>query len=431
MVQLIIDHATNKIMGYNSIIPQDKTDIVLVSELELKQFSNQNNLYYEDGKIVEKEVLDDDYQELQKIDETEKEFKHAVDNEQKIFMDNILAGKSIEEAASITKTNREQLENAKRVREQFDKKYYEKRMRNIIQKFEKEEESIEYKYFLSILTAVRDENEYLEEWINYHVENLGVEHFYIYDNESVDSVQEYLESINYKYLDKVTVISWETSAHTQQDTCNDWLQNYGSETKWFICMDVDEFIKIKEGQDKTLIEFLNENSSYSSIKCKWKHFTANGRVEKTPEPVMERFTTETDWNDWRNGGKYFAQSNRISSFISYVPQVRLNMETLDFNSQIITDFYQLNHYFTKSYEEYLEKIHRGSVNPGFMRKYQEFFEINPDMNHLNTGETFMQHYGHNINFIKEKTDETVNITEEEKIEEFIEKEKPESEPLNE
>ena len=60
---------------------------------------------------------------------------------------------------------------------------------------------------------------------------------------------------------------------------------------------------------------------------------------------MERFTVETDWSDWKQGGKYFAQSNRVSHFISYVPQVRLNMQTLDFNSQLVSDFYQLNHYF--------------------------------------------------------------------------------------
>ena len=92
-------------------------------------------------------------------------------------------------------------------------------------------------------------------------------------------------------------------------------------------------------------------------------------------------------------GKYFAQSNRISHFISYVPQVRMLAKTLDFNNEIISDFYQLNHYFTKSYEEYLEKINRGSVNPNYMRKYQEFFEVNPDMEYLNTGESFKQGYG--------------------------------------
>lgn len=391
MLQLIIDYSTNKIMGYNSVIPHDTTDLVLIQDNELNQFSSLNNLYFEDGKIIEKTEIDINEQELQEINAAEREFQYAVNNEQKIFMDNILAGKTIEEATAITKANREQLNNAKRLREEFDKKHYAQKMQNLIQKFEKEEQERNEKYFLSILTAVRDENEYLKEWLDYHI-SMGVDHFYIYDNESIAPIYEYLQSIEYEHIDRVTVIPWKTTVYTQQDTCNHWLKTYGEETKWFICMDVDEFVKIKEGQDKTLIEFLNDNSAYSSIKCKWKHFTADGRVEKTDEPVMERFTTETDWSDWKQGGKYFAQSNRVSHFISYVPQVRLNMQTLDFNSQIISDFYQLNHYFTKSYEEYLEKLRRGSVNPNFMRKYQEFFEVNPDMAYLNTGEMTMQMY---------------------------------------
>ena len=267
----------------------------------------------------------------------------------------------------------------------------EKRTKNIIQKFANEELEIINEHFLSIVTTIRDENEYLEEWLNYHIEVIGVDHFYIYDNESIEPIQDFLININYKYLDRVTVIPWETSEHTQQDTCNHWLKLYSSETKWFICMDVDEFIKLKT--NKSLKDFLIDNSSYSNILCGWKHYTANGLVEKTDTPVLKRFTVETDWSDWKKGGKYFAQSNRISHFISYVPQTRFNMETLPYWDSETQNFFQLNHYFTKSYEEYLEKIRRGSVNPNFMRRYQEFFEINPDMSYLNTGEHTLQKYG--------------------------------------
>lgn len=259
------------------------------------------------------------------------------------------------------------------------------------------------KYFLSVLTAVRDENEYLKEWLDYHI-SIGVEHFYIYDNESAEPIQKYLEDIQYEQLGKVTVIPWKTSTHTQQDTCNHWLTTYGKETIWFICMDIDEFVKIKEGQNRTLIEFLNDNSTYGSLKCKWKHFTADGRVNKTSEPVMERFKTETTWSDWKQGGKYFAQSDKVGHFISYVPQVMPNIPVVDFDNKIINDFYQLNHYYTRSYEEYIQKIKRGSVNPNFMRRYQEFFEVNPDMAYLNTGKHIQQFYGtpEEVNFqIKE------------------------------
>lgn len=394
MVQLIIDYSTNRVLGYNMAIPELTTDLVLVDDEEIENFRNIDSssaLYYENGQLVKKE-LDPLNKKIQEINDEEFNIRVNVENEQKIFMDNILSGKTMEEASAIARLNREKLENIRNLRKDIYQKIEERKAENIVNLFKEEEKLMTNKYFLSIITCVRDENDYIEEWITYHVEKMNVEHFYIYDNESTLPLRDYLESVNYKYLDKLTIIEWETTEHTQQDTCNHWLANYKAETKWFICMDVDEFIKIKDNS-KTLTEYLYDNSQFSSIKCKWKHYTANGHVKKTFEPVMERFTVETDWNDHKDGGKYFAQSNRISSFVSYVPQSRLYTRGLEQGSIHTVDFFQLNHYFTKSYDEWMTKINRGSVNPNYMRKYQEFFEINPDMDYLNTGEIYEQGYG--------------------------------------
>ena len=395
MVQLMVDEVTGKILGFNTIIPTITKDLILIEDEEFKKLQKEQdfqNLYYEDGKIVEKEENDAANEEIKELEKQEFLYREKVEKEQKIFMECVLDGKTMEEAAAIVRMNRQQLEEISQRKKEYWSGYEEKRQKKVVEKFEKEEKDLSNKYFLSVITAVRDENDYIEEWLDYHIETLGVEHFYIYDNESVIPVKEYLESIQYKYLDKLTIISWETSNHTQQDTCNDWLQNYGRETKWFICMDVDEFIHIKE-QNKTLKEFLEENAAYSRVKCLWKHFTANGQEEKNSLPVRERFPVETDWGEEKHGGKFFAQSNRVSHFVSYVPQVRLNSRHLEYDSEKLTGFYQLNHYITKSYEEWVEKIARGSVNPAYMRKYQEFFEINPDMQYLNTGENTVQAYG--------------------------------------
>ena len=395
MVQLIVDEVTGRLLGFNTIIPVITKDLILIEDEEFNKLQKEHDfqkLYYEDGKVIEKEENDAAYEEIKELEQQELNYREKVAKEQKVFMDCVLDGKSMEEAATIVRANRQQLEEIEERKKEYWSGYEYKRQKKVVARFEKEEEELSNKYFLSIVTAVRDENDYIEEWLDYHIETMGVEHFYIYDNESVVSVREYLESIQYQYLDKLTIIKWKTSGHTQQDTCNDWLQNYGQETQWFICMDVDEFIHIKE-QNKTLKEFLEENAAYSSVKCLWKHFTANGQEEKTPLPVRERFTVETDWGEEKHGGKFFAQSNRISHFVSYVPQVRLNSRHLEHDSEKVTGFYQLNHYITKSYEEWLEKIARGSVNPAYMRKYQEFFEINPDMQYLNTGENTMQKYG--------------------------------------
>lgn len=53
-----------------------------------------------------------------------------------------------------------------------------------------------YKYKLSLVLIIRDEADYINEWIEYH-RLAGAEHFYIYDDESLDDlgnrVKDYIE----------------------------------------------------------------------------------------------------------------------------------------------------------------------------------------------------------------------------------------------
>ena len=285
MVELIVDYSTNRVLGYNYAVPELATDLILVENDEIKKFHNIGEnyaLYYENGQLVKKE-LDSLSKKLQEINDEEFIIKKDVENEHKIFMDNILSGKTMEEASTISRQNREKLEQINLSRKNIYEEIENKKAENIVKRFEREEKSLSNKHFLSIITAVRDENEYIEEWINYHVEEMGIDHFYIYDNESSIPLKNYLESIEYKYLDKLTIVDWKTTTHTQQDTCNHWINHYKHETKWFICMDVDEFIKIKD-DSKNLTTYLKDNSQYSSIKCKWKHYTANGHEKRTFEP---------------------------------------------------------------------------------------------------------------------------------------------------
>ena len=397
MIQLYTDYATNRILGFNRILPEDTRDIILVDENTegIDKISNlkfNKKLYYIDGKIIEKN--DEENELIKKLQEADRKYSNMntkVKNEQTIFMDNIISGMSVEQAAKISVENREALAAFEREKKELEGVHQEAIQNAVIRKFEKEEEKINYKYFLSMLAIVRDENDYLEEWIRYHI-NLGFEHFYIYDNESAVPVKDYLESAGFEHLDKLTILDWNTSGWSQQDAYNDFLEKYKNETKWIFTADPDEFIFIKDNT-KGLKDFLEENSQYASIKCLWQHFNANGHEKKTDEPVLKRFTKAVHWDGDKRGGKKFAQTNRILNYRSYVPQLRMETRHLEYDSDIVTDYFQLNHYYTKSYEEWLEKIKRGSVNPHYLRKYADFFELNPDMEYLNTGENAVQGYG--------------------------------------
>jgi hypothetical protein len=60
------------------------------------------------------------------------------------------------------------------------------------------------KYYISACLLAKNENDYINEWLQWHI-NLGVEHFYIYDNESSTPL---VNSINSNYLPYCTIIDF-------------------------------------------------------------------------------------------------------------------------------------------------------------------------------------------------------------------------------
>lgn len=401
MFILYIDPLTKKIIGYNeataNFTPDNITTYLIHDDSlkgEVKKFMN-TALYFENGKIIKKKCAEDEFfvSAINKISSEISTLKESIKNEQKIFMDNVIGGMSVEKAATLSKKTRE---NCWKLEEEYLRlinERKEKTINKISEKINKRESGIAFKYFLSIVAVVRNENDYLEEWVRYHIENIGVEHFYIYDNESFVPVKDYLESVNFKHLNKLTIVPWKTTAQIQKDAYSDFLNNYGMETKWFSAIDPDEYVVIKD-TSKTLKEFLIENDKCSKIMCEWKHFNANGQEHKKSGTDMERFTQEVKWDRMR-GGKIFAHSARVSGFTSYIPNVPLayTYPELNIDNNVLKNYFQLNHYYTRSYDEFVAKIKRGSSNPNFRRRLSDFFELNPDMKYLDTGDDYEQGYG--------------------------------------
>lgn len=400
MVELLINYLDNKIIGYNTAIQTTKNKI-LIDENKIDIFKLlDDNHYYINGEIVENYEdpdISDFKEKLTNNDKLYSELKLKIDNEQHIFMDNIISGMSIEEAIQISKNNRDEFKLIEEKKSKLNDEHTQRIKNNVSKLLLQEESSIDYKYYLSMVAIIRDENSYLEEWIRYYIEELGFDHFYLYDNESVIPAKKYLEDTNFKYFDRITFIDWITSNNSQTDSHNHFLENYSLETKWFLAADPDEYVVLKDNS-KSLRDFLDENSQYSTIECIWHHFNANGHETRTDEPDMVRFTQEVDWDYGKGNGKKFAQSNRVSNFTNYTPLPRFDNDVANlYTAKEVTDFFQLNHYYTRSYEEFVEKIKRGTCVPYAKRKLSEFFQLNPDMKYLDTGEDLIQDYGSNKN----------------------------------
>lgn len=253
----------------------------------------------------------------------------------------------------------------------------------------KETEEAKFRYYCSLCLIIRDENEYLEEWLRWHI-GQGVEHFYIYDHGSKWPVREQVKELGEEISSKVTVIDWSGShSDAQPDAYNDCLVRFRGESRWIGFVDTDEQIEVKSGQ--TLPQFLKKYEEYAGVFAVWVTYGACGQVKKRPGSLRERFTVpnhQCPWND--TAGKVIVQPIYMLRMVIHNGKTKDGFVIVDEHENTVNDysmtsqhptkdFIVVNHYYTKSYEEWLNKLKRGTAHANYHRKYSEFFYINPDM----------------------------------------------------
>ncbi len=260
------------------------------------------------------------------------------------------------------------------------------------------------KYNICAVLIIKDENEYLQEWVRHHL-SIGIEHFYIYDNNSKIPIKETIQKkLKYDERQTITLTDWSGKhVHAQEEAYQHYLNNFGHETHWATFIDTDEFIVINNGE--TLPELLDHYKGYGGLYVNWKVFNADGQERKENKPVMERFKKSIVDKD--NLGKLFVQIECVNFMKIHEAEYKANVpdgikpitvnENFEYvvgkNSITSTNIIQCNHYITRSWEEWKFKIiQRGVPDPFFGRTLKDFFLYNPDMKYLDAGINRRQEY---------------------------------------
>lgn len=156
------------------------------------------------------------------------------------------------------------------------------------------------KYRLSICAIFKNEARYLKEWIEYH-QLVGVDHFYLYSNNSRDCYLEVLEPYIKKNL--VTLIEWpDYLGNLKEDDVFLWSLSTqvpayenavkckaGKETKWLVFVDIDEYL-VPPNAD-TLTEILEKYDEYAGVTLASDFFDAY-KIYKLPRRNLLIETTE-------------------------------------------------------------------------------------------------------------------------------------------
>ncbi|CAK7055559.1 MAG: hypothetical protein DELT_01204 [Desulfovibrio sp.] len=221
--------------------------------------------------------------------------------------------------------------------------------------------------YLGLCAVIRDEP-YLDEWLAYHV-HLGVDRFYLYDNESAVPLAETLAKWM-RFLGPERLIIHDAPGKSIQLTVyNRCLADHGNRCKWIAFVDADEFIVPNLHPD--LPSMLEPFELASGLALCWKVLGTNGHVTPPQGLQIENYTKAMpDDYDRNKVVKVILQPEYIEGFefnphIATVKEGDDVMPVVSENAKPVVIWYidppswrigQINHYYFRSRHEFYKKL---------------------------------------------------------------------------
>lgn len=245
------------------------------------------------------------------------------------------------------------------------------------------------KYNISICAIFKNEARFLKEWIEYH-SLIGVDHFFLYNNNSTDNYLEVLDE--YIKIGLVTLVEWPYK-QAQIEAYKDFYDHYWSESQWVSFLDIDEFFVPKN--DFSLLDWIKKNDRYPVLQVYWKMFGSSSILKHDDN----RLCIEQYVNSWMtlvkcgkcliNTDYEIAQFNAsthhstlvkkklgLFSFILHPIDMFHHVNVHDKDKKLkksVSDIapIQINHYWSKGWDVYNNKrLWKGDV----------YFKDNPKKN---------------------------------------------------
>lgn len=221
---------------------------------------------------------------------------------------------------------------------------------------------------VSLVCIAKNEDKYIQEWIDYYFK-LGVDDIHIYMND-------WRFHTNQK-----NVYTYELDGQGMQSTAyNDFIINRSEKNQWVAFFDVDEFLVLKTHSN--IKEFIEDYKDENGLGINWVLFGDSGM-----DPPI---------NDYSVINRFTMRENNVNEHIKTILKISdgVRMHHVHCPNVIISDtnrkkfsgpfnkfgddkIAQLNHYFTKTYSEYVEKISRGRADmKNGKRSIQDFYGHN-------------------------------------------------------
>ena len=256
----------------------------------------------------------------------------------------------------------------------------------------------------TLVAIAKNESRYILEWLAHHLA-VGFSKIIVYDDASTDGTLAILRNVSRV----MPVISIRTTAavdlHASPQTTSYNHALKGIDTEWTMFLDIDEFLV--PFRDYSIGAFLmRAPKDVSSIHFNWRSFGSNGRTDANYVLVVEAFTrcAPERWSNHHHF-KSIARTALIEKVhihnVDMIAGRRVLSDLNEFETssngmsdRIVYDGIQINHYQSKTYEEFRVRMGNGDANyhlnhPLRLRdtSYERFLQI--DRNEEENFEVFV------------------------------------------
>jgi hypothetical protein len=220
---------------------------------------------------------------------------------------------------------------------------------------------------ISLCTIFRDEAAFLLEWLGYH-KAVGVDQFVLYDNNSNDGGRALIESS--PFASDVTVVDC-SEEPGQLAAYHHFCLHYAQRTTWAAFVDLDEFIHPLESD--TLPALLPRYEPFSAVLLNWNLFGPSGHDTRPLGLVIENYLKRVSYDAEIN--RHVKSLVRTADLIDIGPTPHVlrvlgpscnargeEVEAVPVQAQVCADVLVVNHYFTKSREDWSLKTQRGRAD---------------------------------------------------------------------
>ena len=220
---------------------------------------------------------------------------------------------------------------------------------------------------------VKNEELYIREWIEYH-RLAGISHIYLYDNGSTDRTAEYVRP----YAEEGFVtMTYFPGRGMQTAAYNDALKKYGKDCRYMAFIDADEFLfSVKPGRKlpEVVEEIMKENPKACGLAVNWAMFGSAGFKERPKSGgVLSNYVYRAGPGErGTDCEKTIVRPETVYRYNHpHYPEYMLGGFSVDENGRRAKGGrnpgpepvrIRVNHYFTKSEEEWIERRKLGKAD---------------------------------------------------------------------